>query len=683
VAVVAGFVVTLLGLRLSGDDMFASPFLRAFVGRGVMVAATFGLLFASLYLIFLTARRLRTSTRRPWVEVKRQAGTAVSVLLVGAAVGFGFNVVLTLALARLYDDEIMARADAVDRLERFITLHYEGDSRPLTLSRREDGSYVHRSSSLEHVTDLSKGELLVAEDRRQQYRVDSLDLIGRTRAVFATATGVLLGRPSAQGGSPISEQLAGLLFDIQPYRESTFAARARAKLLKILVGTRVDDLYARDEQTRLYLSRVSFGTFRGHEVEGLREAALAFYGVQPEALKPAQLADLLARVQNPSLYFPYRRPGESEERFAWRYKKHQARAFWILENSRKEGLITEADEQEARRSLFSDLRPHGELLDYLSRPGLLMVFRELSRRAPGDTRHMDVSVGLDSRAQAALDGAIEEARKEVTKVVGEGRNGERVVVDAVVLGETGAIRARAGLYATPGDGASHYKGEIYAAAIARGVISSMSQEVRQGLSGTDALATSDNKAAESLAGRVGLELYQAQLEGQGLRVTGPYPSIALGAGVDGSPLTAAAMFAKFDYAGPGSIFEEPSLLAEVREAGSNRLLFAPGRRRIFSPEVAAEVRKGLEACALKGTAARLAALARAGALNSKTGTAAFMKDGVLVGNGGSWILVNDGPSRSTIAVRMRWSSGRPFAPNGGQSAALVALHLLPRLRAIN
>jgi hypothetical protein len=70
-------------------------------------------------------------------------------------------------------------------------------------------------------------------------------------------------------------------------------------------------------------------------------------------------------------------------------------------------------------------------------------------------------------------------------------------------------------------------------------------------------------------------------------------------------------------------------------------------------------------------------------LNAKTGTAAFMKDGVLVGNGGSWILVNDRRARSTVAVRVRWGSGRPFAPEGGRSAALVVYHLLPRLRALN
>jgi hypothetical protein len=60
-----------------------------------------------------------------------------------------------------------------------------------------------------------------------------------------------------------------------------------------------------------------------------------------------------------------------------------------------------------------------------------------------------------------------------------------------------------------------------------------------------------------------------------------------------------------------------------------------------------------------------------------------MRNGALVGNGGSWILVNDGASHTTIAVRVRWLSGRPFAPEGGKSAALVIEHLLPRLRAIN
>jgi membrane peptidoglycan carboxypeptidase len=634
--------------------------------------------------MWIALQQLFPSRRIPWrsAEAKRRVGTAVSALVVGATLGFTANVLFTLALARLYDDEILAHAQAVDRLDHFVTLHFPEDQTALTLRRREDGSYVHRAASLKQIAARAKGLLRAGEDRRQPYRVDSVDLIGRARAAVATAFGVLTGRPSVQGGSPISEQLAGLLFDIQPYREASLVARLRLKLLKVLVGTRVDDLYTRDEQVLLYLSLVSFGSFNGHEVEGLREAACAFYGVEAEALTPAQLAELIARVQSPYQYFPYQRTGESPEHFAARHKRHEARALWILEMGMKEGVLDEDEMRRAQGALFSGLRPAAELRRYLSRPGLYVIFGELGRRAPRVVRHLEVAVGVDTRAQAALDVSIAEAKDELASVVGR-RADDQVVVDAVVLDESGAIRARAGLYMINGDGASQYKGEIYAEALARGHINAMEDEVLPGLSAAQALATSNNPAAESLATRVGLELYRAHLEGQGLRVTGPYPSIALGAGVDGSPLTAAAMFAKFGYASTGSIVEEPSLIVEVREVDAGRLLFAPRRRQVFAPGVCAEVRKALETCALSGTAKRLAPLAREGGLNAKTGTAAFIKDGVLVGNGGSWILVNDRRARSTVAVRVRWGSGRPFAPEGGRSAALVVYHLLPRLRALN
>lgn len=679
-----GLLFALLGLRFRGDEMFASPFLRAFVGRGVVAAAGFGLTAAIAVSLVLAAHRWLRERVPPWdlAGAGQLAAKAVPALLVGALVGFAANVGFTLTLASLYDEEIMARAEAVDRLDRFVTLRYPGDPQPPTLRRRADGSYVHRLASLERVTETAKGVLLVGEDRRQPYRVDGWDVIGRLRSLAANAKRALTGRGSAQGGSPISEQLGGMLFDIRPNREPTLAARLSAKAVKFLIGTRLDDLYSREDQVRRYLSRVSFGSYRGHEVEGLRAAALAFYGVEPERLTPAQLADLIARVQLPAVYFPYPRPGESPEDFAARHKRHRERAEWILEMGRQEGVLTPEEEQQAHRELFTGLRPAEELRNHLSRPGLFTVFRELERRAPGAVRHLDVVVGLDARAQQALDAAVGEARRGLDAVAGR-RAGDEVVVDAVVLGEYGAIRARAGMYATPGDGASQYKGEIYAEALAHGLIRSMSDEVLPGMNASVALYTSNNDAAEDLARKVGLELYRAHLEGQGLRVTGPFPSIALGAGVDGSPLTAAVMFNKFGYRSPGSIFEDPSLLAEVREAGNGKPVFAPRRRQLYQPAVCEEVRKALEACALKGTARVLAPLARAGALSAKTGTAAFMKDGVLTGNGGSWTLVNDGPSRSTVAVRVRWRSGRPFAPNGGRSAALVALHLLPRLRAIN
>jgi membrane peptidoglycan carboxypeptidase len=684
-AVLIGVIFfTLLSIRFRSDAVLASPFLRAFVGRGVMVAAALGLMVTVCTLIKVLVQKIFSGQRwsRQSPEVKRRVSKVVPALFISAALGFTANIVFTLVLAHIYDNDIQARANAVDQLEYFVTLHYPGDSRPLILRRRADGSYVHRVASLEQVTPIAKGMLRAAEDRRQQCRVDSVDLIGRLRAAISLVGGALFGRKSVQGGSPISEQLAGLLFDVQPYREQTFATRLQAKIVKMLVGTRVDDLYARDEQVRLYLSCVSFGSFGGHEVEGLGEAAHAFYAVEPGNLTPAQLADLLARVQSPYEYFPYQRPDESPEHFAVRHRRHEARALWILESSRKEGVLNEDEERQAQKTLFYGLRPANELREYLSRPGLYVIFRELGRRTPGITRHLDVTVGLDVRAQGALDNAVSEARNDLAMVVGQASI-DRVAIDAVVLGETGAIRASSGLYTTPGDGASQYKGEIYAEALSRGLITSMSDDVLPGMSGTQALAHSDNKAAESLAGRVGLEFYQAHLEGQGLRVTGPYPSIALGAGVDGSPLTAAAMFAKFGYVSPGAIFEDPSLIAEVREAGSGQLVFAPVRRQVFPQSVCTKVRQALETCALSGTAHRLASLAKDGNLNAKTGTSAFRKNGVLVGNGGSWILINDDPSRSTIAVRVRWQSGRPFAPEGGQSAALVISHLLPRLRAIN
>jgi membrane peptidoglycan carboxypeptidase len=576
----------------------------------------------------------------------------------------------------------MARAEAVERLDQFVTLHYPGNPEPLTLRRRPDGSYVHRSASLELVTETAKGLLRGGEDRRQPYRVDGWDVIGRLRSLAANAKRALTGRGTAQGGSPISEQLGGMLFDIRPSSEPTLAARLRAKAVKFLIGTRLDDLYGRDDQVRRYLSRVSFGSYRGHEVEGLRAAAHAFYAVEPEDLTAAQLADLIARVQSPSIYFPYSRPGESPADFVARHQRHKERAEWVLEMGAKDGVLTPEEHEQARRELFTGLRPAEELRAHLTRPGLFTVFRELERRVPGAVRHLDVGVGLDGRAQRALDFAVAEARKDLAAAA-SGRVGDEIVIDAVVLGESGAIRARAGLYTTPGDGASQYKGEIYAVALERGLIHAISDEVSPGMSASAALSTSNNPAAMDLARKIGLELYRAHLEGQGLRVTGPFPSIALGAGVDGSPLTAAAMFNKFGYTSPGSVFEDPSLLAEVHEAESGRPVFAPRRRQLLQPGVCAEVRKALEACALKGTAHVLAPLARAGAVSAKTGTSGFVKEGVLTGNGGSWILVNDGPSRSTVAVRVRWRSGHPFAPNGGRSAALVALHLLPRLRAIN
>ncbi|HEY0404521.1 MAG TPA: transglycosylase domain-containing protein [Pyrinomonadaceae bacterium] len=676
---------SLLALRFFQDTILGASFLRAFIGRGALLGVGAGLIAVALPASRIVLSLVSTVLPfLPHVDLSRYLTKLASVFFLSFAIGFAINVPLTLALGMLYDEDILAHSKDIDRLRGFVTLRYPHDNVSLTLRQRADGSYEHRDTSLDRVTQIERDSVMGAEDRRQPYRVGGLDIVGKARALFAWIfSGFRPGGNQRQGGSGVNEQLAGLLFGIQPRSETSWSSRLKAKLVKTLIGMRVDDLFSRDEQIRLYLSLVSFGSYSGHEVVGLREAARSFYGVLPEELTRAQMAELMARVQSPDSYFPYQRPAETAERYEARHAKHAARARWVLQEEEKGGALSADERVMAEKQIFAGLRSADDLRGSLNRARLFIVFRELRRIVPNlDRRHLEVEVGLDTLAQEGLDQSLQEARREILRLT-KRNAGDELLIDAVVL-NGGAVRAMAGSITLQGDGASQYKGEIYALARSRRVISSMADDVMPGLKASRALADSVNPGAISLAERIGLEVYQAHLETQGLRVVGPYAPIALGAGVDGSPLTAASMFAKFGYERPGYIVERPNIIATARDANSGAVLFDQRWRAMVSPSICIEVRRALEECALSGTARLLSELARAGSISAKTGTSAFLnKRGQWEGRGGSWILLNDGLSRSTIAVRVRWKSGQPFIPEAGKSAALVALHLLPRLRAIN
>ncbi len=317
----------------------------------------------------------------------------------------------------------------------------------------------------------------------------------------------------------------------------------------------------------------------------------------------------------------------------------------------------------------------------VTHPRLFAIYRELRRIVPDlDSRRLEVKVGFDARAQQALTAATQEGMAEIGPLLAKGD--DHAVVDAVVLGPDGAISARLGLDSASDQLASQIKGETYGLGRATGVLTSMSDELTPGVTAATALAESLNPQAIVLGQKVGLDRLEELLQSEGFQTTGVYPFLPLGAGVSGSPLLVAAVYSKFGYSHLGSIVIQPSLISEVRDLDSGAVLFRPQLRAIFTPEVCADVRNALEQCALSGTAHRLAPLARGARLNAKTGTAAFRgKNGQLEGRGGSWVVVNY--NQTTIAIRIRWQSGRPFAPEGGQSAAVVAKHLIQRLRALN
>ena len=119
-------------------------------------------------------------------------------------------------------------------------------------------------------------EALVAIEDERFYDHSGIDYKSLLRVAFKT---ILMQDRSSGGGSTISQQLAKNLY---PREKSGKLHLAISKLKEMIIASRLEELYSKEEIITLYLNTVSFGdnTF------GIESASLKFFN------KPAQLLNL-------------------------------------------------------------------------------------------------------------------------------------------------------------------------------------------------------------------------------------------------------------------------------------------------------------------------------------------------------------------------------------------------------
>ncbi|HEY7577927.1 MAG TPA: penicillin-binding protein 1C [Acetobacteraceae bacterium] len=137
--------------------------------------------------------------------------------------------------------------------------------------------------------------LIAVEDRRFWYH-PGIDPLALARAAAQLArTGHVVS-----GGSTLAMQAARLL---EP-RPRTL----RAKLVEMARALQLEARYGRQGVLRIWLTLAPFGG----NLEGIRAGSLAWFGVPPEALEPAQAALLVAIPRRPERLRPDRHPIEAE-----------------------------------------------------------------------------------------------------------------------------------------------------------------------------------------------------------------------------------------------------------------------------------------------------------------------------------------------------------------------------------
>lgn len=257
-------------------------------------------------------------------------------------------------------------------------------------------------AELDEIADFVVQALIATEDARF-FNHSGVDFRALARVAWKS---VLLGDDAAGGGSTLSQQLAKNLYPRRRYRS---LGMIKNKLWEMVVASRLERAYDKEQLLLLYLNTVPFGdnTF------GIKVAAQRFFNTLPADLKAEQAATLIGMLKGNTIYNPKRHPEAS-----------LARRNLVLElMGRKEQLAPES---------LDSLQALPLLLDYVSESqnqGLATHFRErlrqevqrlLQDKKRADGRPYDlyrdglkIYTSLDSRIQQHAEAAVAEIMPQV------------------------------------------------------------------------------------------------------------------------------------------------------------------------------------------------------------------------------------------------------------------------------
>lgn len=206
------------------------------------------------------------------------------------------------------------------------------------------------------------------------------------------------------GGSTITMQLARLM---EPRQTRSLSA----KLRQMVRAVQLESALTKDEILDLYLQLAPFGG----NLEGVRAAALAYFGKEPKRLSLAEAALLVALPQSPEARRPDRAPEAA-----------RAARDRVLARVEEAGVISAADAERARR----DPVPHGR------EPMPMLAPHAADQAIIASPNRTTIRLTLDARLQARMERLV----RERAQAQGPDVSGALLVVDR----ESGDVLAHVG-----------------------------------------------------------------------------------------------------------------------------------------------------------------------------------------------------------------------------------------------
>jgi penicillin-binding protein 1A len=217
----------------------------------------------------------------------------------GAIGGFGLLILMVLFVRLGFFREIPSYADMRKIKNPIASEVYAIDGSLL-------GRYYIENRTNASFRDIPKSviDALVATEDVRFYKHNGVDYRSLMRVLFKT---FLSGNESSGGGSTITQQLAKNIYGRKSMR---IVGTPMTKIWEMIVATRLEKTYSKDEIMELYLNTVSFG----EDVYGIEMAAERYFNTDPENLRIQDGAVLIGMLKATTTYNPRSNPKQAKKR---------------------------------------------------------------------------------------------------------------------------------------------------------------------------------------------------------------------------------------------------------------------------------------------------------------------------------------------------------------------------------
>ncbi len=204
----------------------------------------------------------------------------------------------------------------------------------------------------------------------------------------------------AQGGSTITQQVARGFF-------LTTVKTWRRKSAELFIALLLERKLSKQEIFELYTNNIYEGQRGSFSINGLGEAAVAYFNKDIKSLTLPEAATLAGIIQSPNRYAPWRHPDRAT-----------ARRNWVLGQMAENGYITDAQKEEAIQAPLKVVPPN---YDYGDAPFFVDLVRDqlLDKFSETDlvTQQYRVYTSLDLTLERAAYEAMRDGMKLVDDMV--------------------------------------------------------------------------------------------------------------------------------------------------------------------------------------------------------------------------------------------------------------------------